>query len=114
MLALFITTQCTYHNEEEYFSANENLCDTTNMSFSNDMVPIFENNCYACHNSNDRTAGIVLETYDGVKAAVETGRLIGAIKHEKGYANMPRSAAKLDDCTISKVEAWINQGMQDN
>lgn len=111
---LFISSQCTYHNEEDYFSDPANLCDTVDMSYTTNMVPIFQNNCYACHNSTDRTAGYAMDSYDDLKSAIESGRLLGTIKHEQGYTSMPRFASKLDNCSINQIEAWINQGMPDN
>ncbi|MFA9390067.1 MAG: hypothetical protein ACERKD_09685 [Prolixibacteraceae bacterium] len=113
-LLIFTAIQCTYDNEEEYFAVNTTSCDTLNVSFTSTILPIMEANCFACHNSTDRTAGITLDNYAEVKATVLTGRFLGAIKHEKGFSNMPRSAAKLDDCTINQIEAWINQGMIEN
>lgn len=114
VLVAVLMTSCTYHNEEEYFGANTNSCDTINMSFTTNILPVLENNCFACHNSTDRSGGITLDQYNGVKSAAESGRLLGAIKHEMNFSNMPKSAAKLDDCTINQIEAWINQGTPDN
>lgn len=111
---VLIATQCTYHNEEDYFSNPVNLCDTTDMSYSMDIVPIFVNNCYACHSGNNPNGDISVDSYDGLKSAIETGKLLGAIKHERGYTPMPRFAPQLDNCTINQIEAWINQGMPDN
>ena len=42
-----------------------------------------------------------------------TGRE-GSIKHDSGYKAMPQNATKLDDCRISKVEAWITAGALNN
>lgn len=112
---VLIGSQCTYHNAEEYFNTpNTDLCDTTNMSFSTNVTPILESNCYACHNSVDQTAGITLDNYEGVKSAASQGLLLPVIKHEDGYPAMPLYSAQLDSCSINQIEAWVNQGMLNN
>lgn len=113
-LVITITISCTYHNQEDYFSQQTIECDTTSVSYSNTVMPIFDQNCYACHNSSDQTAGIVLDNIEGVKNIAETGILINVLKHTQGYAAMPKSAPALDECSIAMIEAWINQGMNDN
>lgn len=91
------------------------VCDTVEVSYQMDVVPIFENNCYRCHNNanaDSRGAGIAFEAYDDTKAWAEI--IVSAIQHGPGASNMPKGSAKLDDCTISIVEAWVRQGTLDN
>src|SRR3712207_291100 len=84
-------------------------CNTTNMKFSADIVPILQSNCYSCHsNANKAISGISLEGYSNVKAKVDDGRLIGAITHASGFSAMPQGGAKLSDCIIQKIQSWIN------
>jgi len=37
-----------------------------------------------------------------------------AIEHTGGVSPMPQGAAKLPDCTINKLNAWISQGLKNN
>lgn len=114
MAVVLLFVQCTYHNKEDYFRDSPDLCNTANMSFSADIFPIFQNNCIMCHNNNSSPAGVNFSSYENVKPVAESGRLLGAIKHEDGFYPMPQSAPKLDDCTINKISAWIDQGLQNN
>lgn len=118
-LSSFFLYNCQYDNEEELYSdinAGEK-CDTLNITLSNTVEPILSENCYSCHsNSNSGTfgAGINLETYSELMELVHSGRLTGAITHSPGFSAMPQGGEKLDDCSISKIRAWINSGALNN
>lgn len=113
-LLFFTLFGCTYHNEDFYFKDNPDICYTENMSYTNDIVPIFENNCYSCHNSDDMTADIDLGSFSTVQSLATSGTLIGVVSHADGYSPMPLNNGKLSDCEISKIQAWIDQGTLKN
>lgn len=90
-------------------------CDTANVSFSQDILPILENNCFnGCHNGSNPNSGFLLETYNDVKKKVDDGRLLGAVKQEPGFVAMPLNRAPINACQQSLIEAWINQGAPNN
>lgn len=93
-----------------------NTCDTVNMKYAANIVPILQANCYSCHgtNSNIGSNGIILEGHANILPRVTNGVLIGAITHASGFTPMPQNAAKLSDCNINKIRSWINHGAQDN
>lgn len=104
--------RCQYDNEEELYGGSDN-CDTSNVTYSQTVKPILTNNCYSCHsasNANSFGEGINLETYSELITVANNGRLLGAIEHSSGYDPMPLGGNKLDDCTIEKIKAWINNG----
>jgi hypothetical protein len=103
-LSVFTQTNCK----------KEATCDTTDVSYKNDVKPLLQKNgCLtaACHGS---TAAYPYETYAELKETVDNERLLGAIKQQVGFSKMPKTGAKLDDCSISIIEAWIKQGTKDN
>jgi len=116
---LFFTVifiSCQYDNEEELYGENE-VCDTSNITYSQTVKLILSNNCYGCHSAskaNSFGAGINLETYSELIDVVDNGRLIGSVEHLSGYDSMPLSGAKLDDCTIEKIKVWISDGAIEN
>jgi len=120
MLAILAAvTACSKSNEEEERTAPPNngggTCNTTNMSFSKDIVPILQSSCYSCHsNANQSVSGISLEGYSNVKVQVDNGSLVGAITHASGFTPMPQGGAKLSDCTINKIKSWVNSGAPNN
>ncbi|MFH0756968.1 MAG: hypothetical protein V2B15_06760 [Bacteroidota bacterium] len=117
--ALFIiigmgVSGCVWDNEETLFPGPD-ICDTLDVSYAMDVVPIMADNCYSCHsnaNAPGFALGITLEDYADVKAS--SNSIIGAIKHSDGFPAMPRGADPLDTCSISRIEAWVNAGSPEN
>ena len=92
-------------------------CETTNLTYDNFARNFLIANCSTmggCHveaNKDDQSIGSY-ETYEDTKAVVDRGNLLQAISFEDGdgVSNMPKGGTKLDDCSISKLTAWINDG----
>ena len=105
---------CVWENKEELFSGTE-PCDTSMVSFSDDIVPILANNCYSCHsnlNAPSFGGGLSLEDYGDVVRSAE--RIIGAVNHADGFLPMPQGMDKLDPCPVNLLEAWVEAGPPDN
>lgn len=85
-----------------------NTTTTTKIKFS-DITTIFNTNCTSCHNASTKNANIDLTNYTSTVNAANSGKLLGAIKHESGFRAMPTSG-KLSTTDISKIETWINDG----
>lgn len=89
------------------------LCDTTDLTYNNDIAAIINNSCTlsGCHASGTTTT-FPMGNYQKALVAVGFDRIIGAINHENGFEPMPYPAgtAKLDQCDIDKLTAWINDG----
>lgn len=109
---LLLFNSCTYDNEVDYFKDSTNTCDIENMSFQTDVYPVISNSCVGCHNNSFASGRINLEGYDNVKKNSEM--ILKTIKHQAGVEPMPQGAAKLPDCTIEKINAWVDQGMKNN
>jgi uncharacterized membrane protein len=96
-------------------SCQESSCDTTNVSYSSDVRPIFELHCLGCHTGSALAGGgIPFDTYAQVVTYANSGGLIGAITHQQGYSAMPQGTAMLSDCKIATIRQWINEGTQNN
>lgn len=89
-----------------------NSCDTTSVSFSQHILPIMNQSCFACHSGASPSGGILLTNYTQVKAQVLNGKLVPAVKRT-GPKPMP-PAASLPTCSINKIAAWVNAGALDN
>ena len=113
-LSLLFLAGCAWDNEEDLLP-EENACDTTNVSYAGDIVPILSEYCYLCHsnaNAPDFASGIALEDYNDVAASSRL--ILGSIRHEAGYPLMPKDGSRLDSCRILTFEAWYNAGSPDN
>jgi hypothetical protein len=112
LLILSIVFSCSKNNEQNLGGAN--TCNSTNMTFTTDIKPILQNNCFSCHGNGLSQNGINFDTYAGVKAVADNGKLVGAITHAAGFLPMPQSAPKLSDCNINKIKDWVNRGALNN
>jgi hypothetical protein len=112
MLVLIGFTACYYDSEEELYPSTG--CQTANMSLQTTIVPILQRNCYVCHSAAANTSNITLEGYTQLIKYVNSGQLIGAIRHESGFTSMPQNASKLLSCDIAKIEQWVADGAPDN
>jgi len=116
-LFTFAIQSCYYENEEELYPSITNGCDTTNVTYSNNVSKIISARCIVCHsnaNYKDLGGGVELEGYENVKTSAENGGLYGTISHTSGYAKMPKGASKMDDCKIEQIKIWIDAGAQNN
>ena len=111
MTSLLISA-CYYDVEEELYPSG--TCDTANMSFSQDVMPIFNQNCNICHSASAAQGNVILDTYDAVLPYVNNGKLLGSIRHQGGFSAMPQRKPQLSTCTIDKIAAWITDGAMNN
>ena len=84
------------------------------VTYSGNVQPIIQANCYACHSSSSNLTGILLDNYNSIKSYAQTGTLYGVINHSAGYRAMPDGGAKLSDCTIATIKKWIDNGSLNN
>lgn len=113
---IVIAIGCSKRSEDSFTTTPPptSECDTVNMKYTADVVPILSANCYSCHGNGNASAGVTLDSYAGVKFVAESGDLIGTITHASGYPAMPQGGAKLSDCDINKIKSWIANGTQNN
>ena len=91
-------------------------CDTVNVSYQNQVVPILQENCYPCH-GNGSTAGsggINLNSYVNLKVYADNGYLVGNVRHDPGYNGMPYGKPMLPSCEINTIVAWVHHGAINN
>jgi mono/diheme cytochrome c family protein len=115
LVLVFSGTGCYYDKEEELYPGTAS-CDTTAAStYATTVMPILSSNCYNCHaGAATLGAGIQLDTYNGLKAKVNDGKLLKAINHEAGTSPMPKNGNKLSTCNIAKIRRWVNAGALNN
>ncbi|MFT4536236.1 MAG: hypothetical protein ACJA1A_003567 [Saprospiraceae bacterium] len=112
VIVILLVTGCYYDTEEEIYPSIE--CLTLEMSYTNDILPIIEMDCYVCHSAAANFGNVILEGYGGISNYVADGTLLGVIKHEPGFSPMPKNQAQILQCEIEKIEAWITQGALNN
>ncbi len=110
---LISLSSCYKDNEEELYPDNGSSCSTENVSFSQVIEPIINNNCVSCHSGVGASGGVRLDGHQNIADAAVNGRLLGAIRHDAGFSAMPKGG-KLTDCEIQQFEAWTTQGALNN
>jgi mono/diheme cytochrome c family protein len=107
LLTISLFIQCKKDNVESKQQNQAKTCDTTNVTYSKIASILNANSCAGCHGSG---TSVPLNSYDNVKTAALSGRLIGAVEHLTGYNPMPNSSQKISECDRTTIKAWINQG----
>jgi mono/diheme cytochrome c family protein len=107
-------SSCSKQSEDKLAGAT--TCDTTNVTYSTQIVNILNENCYECHKGSGLagSGGIDLGDYTHFKAHVDNGDIRSAITHDGKVTPMPYLRAQLPGCEIETILAWINAGAQNN
>ncbi len=117
---------CTNDSIEELHPAKA-VCDTTGViSFANDIIPIMNLQCgtdnVACHVNPAADGGCGFANYvdmlDYLASSSKDIKFVKTITHDPTLTSslyMPKgSSTKIDDCSIQKIQAWINRGKLNN
>jgi hypothetical protein len=86
------------------------VCDSANVTYTISIQPILQTWCLGCHSGSNPSNGLSLTTYDETVACANSGRLMGALRHEQGYFAMPKGGYTLSPCEIDLFQKWINIG----
>ena len=104
---------CYYDNVTDLYPSFVK-CDTTNVTYSQTIVPIMTANCNVCHNTATASAGIITDTYAGLSAVAADGTLWKGVNQEPGISPMPKGGNRLSSCDLAKIKTWIDAGSQNN
>lgn len=93
-----------------------NGCDTTNVTYSATIRPIFQNKCVGCHGGNNPSGGLNLTTWSACNTIALNSQLEGTVKHLTNYSPMPPfvDGSYLPACDIYKLMIWKRQGAPNN
>lgn len=101
---------CESENLEDLMEETEE----TEVSYANDIEPLLRRECGDCHGGGINLGDIDLSNIEGVREVGNTSQLVGSIKHEEGYANMPQDREQLPEDEIELIKTWVDEGMPDN
>lgn len=112
LLIIFSISACYYDNEQEIKGTT--TCDTSAVKYSVQIVKIMDDNCNGCHSTSSNQGNVILDTYEAVKGYTLDGSLYGSVNWDSKYSPMPKNGAKMDDCNIATIKAWIDAGAPNN
>lgn len=107
MVLIALLPHCYYDSEEYIYGKTR--CDTTNIGYANDISVIMNQYCNSCHNQNSPSGNVITNNYTNLFQIASNGRLW----QTTSSGSMPKSG-KLDECTINKIKAWIDDGAKNN
>jgi mono/diheme cytochrome c family protein len=91
------------------------------VSFANDVLPIFESRCFSCHGGDKTEKGLDLKTYDSVMLGSQNGAVISVGNADNSplfmavsSGKMPRRGPKLTPQQLDLIKKWINSGAPNN
>ena len=107
---LVFLSSCYYDNYESLYPDANLACDTTSVTYSNQVAPLVSKSCatFGCHVQG--TGRVLLTDYTNIKTTIDNGTF-----QQRALTNkdMPPSGP-LGSCDIKKIEAWIENGAQNN
>lgn len=114
LTGIMCVSSCTNDNLEDLSKTFG--CDTTSISYKIDIAPLFQASCSPCHaiNTHLPNGTVRLDEYQFLAPRATENNLLCRIKHTLSCSPMPRNADKLPPCDIEKIQAWVDQGAQDN
>lgn len=91
------------------------------VSFSRQVLPIFQETCAECHGAETKEVELSLATYDDVMKGSEYGPVVEAgdpassiLLDMVAAGEMPQDAPALEADQIALIRSWIEQGAQNN
>ncbi len=117
VFASVVFTACYYDKEDNLYG---NIpCKTGAISYVNDVAPVLNANCYACHSTSNAPilgSNIKLDSYANLTAYLQNSQsaFTGSINQDGSVSPMPKGGTKLAKCNLQLITDWISQGKLDN
>lgn len=106
---------------EEPVSTSPEAAASTNVSFANDIAPIFEAKCIKCHGVESKKEGLDMRTYDDlIKGSRKGAVLVPGNANDSLFVQliiegeMPSRGTKVTPEELQLIIAWVNQGALNN
>lgn len=107
--SLMILSQnaCYYDNEVEQYGVA--TCDTTNISFSQDVLPVINASCISCHVPGGQQESSPMTNYEEIKNYSDA-----ILERVNGIGGIMPPTGPISECNQSKIEAWVRAGAPNN
>jgi hypothetical protein len=111
LLPLLILTSCSNESSSDL----EDFPLVENVTYTNNVKPIIDNNCLGCHRDPpENSAPMPLNTYERVKEFVQNDKIIDRISRSEGQSGlMPVGGPRLPQPVIDLIIKWKAQGLQE-
>ena len=99
-----------------FVSTNQNICDTSVVSYAKDVMPVLKQYCYPCHAGSAAINGYDFADFNNIQIlALDTFHYIPNVIDTNSHLRMPPKGYPIPDkCSINKMSAWVNRGALKN
>jgi hypothetical protein len=105
----FILFSGCENNVEENSEDNPVDCTEVETYYTENVAPILESNCTGCHSGPTPTAGLSLDSYLNVRAAIKTGDVLDRVTRVQGSPGfMPNGGTKLLDANLEILQTFFD------
>jgi hypothetical protein len=105
----FILFSGCENNVEENSEDNPVDCTEVETYYTENVAPILESNCTGCHSGPTPTAGLSLDSYLNVRAAIKTGDVLDRVNRNSGDGGfMPNGGTKLSDANLEILQTFFD------
>jgi hypothetical protein len=105
----FILFSGCENNVEENSEDNPVDCTEVETYYTENVAPILESNCTGCHSGSTPTAGLSLDSYSNVRAAIKTGDVLDRVNRNSGDGGfMPNGGTKLSDANLEILQTFFD------
>jgi mono/diheme cytochrome c family protein len=91
------------------------------VSFSNNIMPIFENRCIDCHGGRRTREGLDMKTYESLMNGSNNGPVVAPGDADASLlvelivsGDMPNRGPKVTPAELQLIIEWVNQGALNN
>jgi mono/diheme cytochrome c family protein len=102
-------------------AATQPAVEGATVSFSTDILPIFESRCIGCHGGERTQEGLDLKTHASLMAGSTNGFVVtpgdatnSLLVELVATQKMPKRGPKLTPPQVQLITDWVNQGAPDN
>ncbi len=104
----FILFSGCENNVEENSEDNPVDCTEVETYYTENVAPILESNCTGCHSGPTPKAGLSLDSYSNVRAAIKTGDVLDRVTRVQGSPGfMPNGGTKLSDTNLEILQTFF-------
>lgn len=91
---------------------NAGGCDLQSAKFGSFVQPLMQAKCQGCHSGSTPQGNTNLSNYTAIKEVALNGKLYASLTRSSNW--MPSGGAKLDPCSLDKIQQWIADGAPQN
>ena len=107
-LLLLISFYGCERNVEEDPNDITSDCSNVEAYYTENVAPILESNCTVCHSGPTPTAGLSLDSYASVYAAIKSGNVLDRVNRNEGASGfMPNGGTKLSDANLDILQTFF-------